>query len=55
MAEEREKLIRLMEDKVVEWKHMEDRERVAEVLEYACGNDEVSRTVERIWRKRFGV
>ncbi len=55
MAEEREKLIRLMEDKVVEWKHMEDRERVAEVLEYACGNDEVSRIVERIWRKRFGV
>ena len=55
MAEEREKLIRLMEDKVVERKHMEDRERVAEVLEYACGNDEVSRSVERIWRKRFGV
>ena len=55
MAEEREKLIRLMEDKVVEWKHMEDRERVAEVLEYACGNDEVSRSVERICRKRFGV
>ena len=55
MAEEREKLIRLMEDKVVEWKHMEDRERVAEVLEYACGNDEVSRSVERICRKPFGV
>ena len=55
MAEEREKLIRLMEDKVVELKHMEDRERVAEVLEYACGNDEVRRSVERIWRKCFGV
>ena len=23
-------------DKVVEWKHMEDRKRVAKVLEYAC-------------------
>ena len=53
MVEEREKLMWLMKDKVVEWQHMEDGERVTEVLDYACRNGGVSRSMERIWWKRF--
>ena len=51
MAEEREKLIRTMREKV-EWQSMEDDERVAAVLSYACRDDGVGRGVE-IWRSRF--
>ena len=51
MAEEREKLIRTMREKV-EWQSMEDDERVAAVLSYACRDDGVGRGVE-MWRKRF--
>ena len=52
MAEEREKLIRTMREKV-EWQSMEDDERVAAVLSYACRDDGVGRGVEKMWRKRF--
>ena len=51
MAEEREKLIRTMREKV-EWQSMEDDERVAAVLSYACRDDGVGRGVE-MWRSRF--
>ena len=37
----------------VEWQSMEDDERVAEVLNYACRDDGVGRGVEKMWRKRF--
>ena len=52
MAEEREKLIRTMREKV-EWQSMEDDERVAAVLSYACRDDGVGRGVEKMWRSRF--
>ena len=52
MAEEREKLIMTMRGKV-EWQSMEDDERVAAVLSYACRDDGVGRGVEKMWRKRF--
>ena len=55
MAEEREKLMRLMKDEVVEWQNMEDSERVTGVLSAACRNGGVGRSVERMWLKRFGV
>ena len=48
MAEEREKLIRTMREKV-EWQSMEDDERVAAVLSYACRDDGVGRGVE-MWQ-----
>ena len=32
---------------------MEDDERVAAVLSYACRDDGVGRGVEKMWRKRF--
>ena len=44
---------RLIKDKVVEWQHMKDRERVTEVLDYACRNGGVGRSVKRIWWKRY--
>ena len=52
MAEEWEKLIMTMREKV-EWQSMEDDERVAAVLSYACRDDGVGRGVEKMWRKRF--
>ena len=45
MAEEREKLIMTMREKV-EWQGMEDDERVVAVLSYACRDDVVGRGVE---------
>ena len=51
-AEEREKLIMTMREKV-EWQSMEDDERVAAVLSYACRDDGVGRGVEKMWRMRF--
>ena len=48
MAEEREKLVMMMSEKVVEWQSMEDSKRVAVVLSYACSNDGVGRSVERM-------
>ena len=42
MAEEREKLIMKMREKV-EWQSMEDDERVAAVLSYACKDNGVGR------------
>ena len=50
MAEEREKLVMTMREKV-EWQSMEDDERVAAVLSYACRDDGVGRGVE-LWGKR---
>ena len=41
------------DNKVVEWQRMEDREKVTEVLDYACRNGGVGRSVERIWWRRF--
>ena len=52
MAEEREKLIMTMREKV-EWQSMEGDERVAAVLSYACRDDGVGRGVEKMWRKHF--
>ena len=52
MAKEREKLIMTMREKV-EWQSMEDDERVAAVLSYACRDDGVGRGVEKMWRRRF--
>ena len=52
MAEEREKFIMPMREKV-EWQSMEDDERVAAVLSYACRDDGVRRGVEKMWQKRF--
>ena len=52
MAEEREKLIMTMREKV-EWQSMEDDERVAEVLSYAYRDDGVGRDVEKMWWKHF--
>ena len=52
MAEEREKLIRAMREKV-EWQSVEDDERVASVLSYACRDDGVGRGVEKMWQSRF--
>ena len=37
----------------VDWQSMEDDERVAAVLNYACRDDGVGRGVEKMWRKRF--
>ena len=45
MAEEREKLIMAMTEKV-EWQSMEDDNRVAAVLSYACTDNGVGRSVE---------
>ena len=44
MAEEREKLIMKMREKV-KWQSMEDDERVAAVLSYACRDDGVGSTI----------
>ena len=52
MAEEREKLIMTMR-KTVEWQSMEDDKRVAAVLSYACIDNGVERSVEKMWQKRF--
>ena len=52
MAEEREKLIRTMREKV-EWQSMEDDERVAAVLSYACRDDGVGRGVGRCGGRVF--
>ena len=52
VAAEREKLVRLMREKVVEWQNLEDSERVTAVLSYACSTG-VGRSVERIWQKWF--
>ena len=49
MAEEREKMIMTMRKKV-EWQSMEDDERGAVVLSYACRDNGVGRSVE-MWRK----
>ena len=38
---------------MVEWQSIEDDERVAAVLSYACRDDGVGRGVEKMWRKRF--
>ena len=52
MAEEREKLIITMKEKV-EWPSMEDDKRVAAVFSYACRDNGVGRSVEKMWQKRF--
>ena len=52
MAEVREKLIMTMR-KTVEWQSMEDDKRVAAVLSYACIDNGIVRSVEKIWQKRF--
>ena len=46
------KLIMTMREKV-EWQSMEDDERVAAVLSYACRDDGVGRGVEKMWQRRF--
>ena len=53
VADEREKLVRLMREKVVEWQNLEDSGRVTAVLSYACRSSGVGRSVERIWQKWF--
>ena len=53
VADEREKLVRLMREEVVEWQNLEDSERVTAVLSYACRSSGVGRSVERVWQKRF--
>ena len=52
MAEVREKLIMTMRKKM-EWQSMEDDERVAAVLSYACRDNGVGRSAEKMRRKRF--
>ena len=52
MAEEKEKLLMTMREKV-EWQNMEENERVAAVVSYACRDNGVGRGVEKMWRKRF--
>ena len=37
----------------VEWQSMEDDERVAAVLSYACRDDGVGSGVEKMWWRRF--
>ncbi len=37
----------------VEWQSMEDDERVAAVLSYACRDDGVGRGVEKMWWNHF--
>ena len=53
VADEREKLVRLMREKVVEWQNLKDGGRVTAVLSYACRSSGVGRIVEKIWQKRF--
>ena len=53
VADEREKLVRLMREKVVGWQNLEDSERVTAVLSYACRSSGVGRSVEGIWQKQF--
>ena len=53
VADEREKPVKLMREKVVEWQNLEDSERVTAVLSCACRSSGVGRSVERIWQKRF--
>ena len=53
VADEREKLVRLMREKVVEWQNLEDSERVTAVLSCVCRSSGVGRSVKRIWQKRF--
>ena len=55
MAEEREKLVMTMDEKVVEWQSLDDSERVTVVLSYACSDVGVGRSVERMWQKRFVI
>ena len=52
VADEREKLVRLMREKV-EWQNLEDSRRVTAVLSYACRSSGVGRIMEKIWQKRF--
>ena len=52
VADEREKLVRLMREKV-EWQNLEDSGRVTAVLSYACRSGGVGRILEKIWQKRF--
>ena len=37
----------------VEWQSMKDDERVAAVLNYACRDIGVGRSVEKMWQKHF--
>ena len=55
VADEREKLVRLMREKVVEWQNLKDSGRVTAVLSYACRSSGVGRSVEKIWKKRFVI
>ena len=52
VADEREKLVRLMREKV-ELQNLEDSERVTALLSCACRSGGVGRSVERIWQKGF--
>ena len=52
VADEREKLVRLMREKV-EWQNLEDSGRVTAVLSYACRSSGIGRILEKIWQKWF--
>ena len=52
MAEGRVRLLMTMREKV-EWQSLEDDERVSEVLSYACRDNGVGRSVEKMWWKCF--
>ncbi len=52
-AEERGKLMELMNERVEGWLSMEENERVAVAMDKACTDPAVRRAMERLWPKRF--
>ena len=48
LAGEREKLVKLMKEKVAEWQSIDDSEKATTVLDYTCKNGGVGRLVEVI-------
>ena len=52
VEKERKKLEELMNERVKEWKGMDDNVKVTVVMDRACRED-VGRAVERMWQKRL--
>ena len=50
MAEERKEIGRLMKEAVEGWQEMEGKEKVAWVVDEACGNGRVQIEVEAAWK-----
>ena len=51
VGDERERMERLMSEKVEEWIGIEEKERLTRMLHRACTDEEVGRIAESLWKK----